>query len=147
MHFVTLGYSRLDGQTSDHWRPGRVAALEWEPEFQRYVRDAFAPVGLMVNFGKDKVSPGSAMPVPVILVNDLEKPWHGPVTLRLMCGERVAWEERLEAEVAAWGTNGLSFDVTWPAAEGPARIEAELRGADGQAVRSVRELTIRDETR
>ncbi len=45
MHFTTLGYSRPDGQTCDHWKQGGVARLEWEPEFYRYVRDAFAPVG------------------------------------------------------------------------------------------------------
>ena len=31
MHFTTLGYSRPDGQTSDHWLD--VGRLTWEPEF------------------------------------------------------------------------------------------------------------------
>ena len=57
MHFTTLGYSRPDGQTSDHWLDGGVERLEWEPEFYRYVRDAFAPVGLAVNFWPDRVLP------------------------------------------------------------------------------------------
>ena len=55
MHFTTLGYSRPDGQTCDHWKQGGVEKLEWEPEFYRYVRDAFAPVGLAVNFWKDRI--------------------------------------------------------------------------------------------
>ena len=43
LHFCALGYSRPDGQTSDHWLD--VEKLTWEPEFYNYVRDAFAPVG------------------------------------------------------------------------------------------------------
>ncbi|HRZ37842.1 MAG TPA: discoidin domain-containing protein [Candidatus Paceibacterota bacterium] len=145
MHFVTLGYSRPDGQTSDHWRPGGVATLEWEPEFHKYVRDAFAPVGLMVNFGKDRVPPGSTTPVSVIVINDLPTPWRGPVTLRVKCGGRVAHEERQETALAAWATGTLSFNIAWPDREGPALLEAELRGADGQPVRSARELAIKDQ--
>lgn len=50
LHFTMLGYSRPDGQTSDHWLPDGLPKLEWEPEFRRHVRDAFAPVGLAVDF-------------------------------------------------------------------------------------------------
>ena len=56
MHFTTLGYSRPDGQTSDHWRD--VARLEWEPEFHRAAHDAFAPVGLMVDYLERPPPPG-----------------------------------------------------------------------------------------
>ena len=62
MHFTTLGYSRPDGQTSDHWTKGGVAKLQWEPEFYQYVRDAFAPVGMMIDFWNNTVclpEPGS----------------------------------------------------------------------------------------
>ena len=41
VHFTMLGYSRHDGQTCDHWKLGGVEKLEWEPEFHRYVREAF----------------------------------------------------------------------------------------------------------
>ena len=142
MHFVTLGYSRPDGQTCDHWKEGKVAGLEWEPEFYRYVRDAFAPLGLMLNLGKAFLSPGSTSDVPVILINDLETPQHSPLTLRVKRGNQVLWEQRQDADVAAYGTNQLSFDVRWPAEEGPIVVEAELRGVDGQPARSVREVTV-----
>ncbi|MCU0961336.1 MAG: discoidin domain-containing protein [Pirellulaceae bacterium] len=145
MHFVTLGYSRPDGQTSDHWREGEVAGLAWEPEFYRYVRDAFAPVGLMINLGKAHLQPGARSQVPVILINDLERLWQGPVSLRLTCGERLIDEKRQDAEIAPFGTTVLGFDLAWPTTEGPAVLEAELRGADGQTVRSVREFVIKDQ--
>src|SRR5262249_19201059 len=83
MHFTSLGYSRPDGQTCDHWKLGGIEKLEWEPEFHRYVRDAFAPVGLSLNFWKDKIIHQTQSEVPVLLVNDLEYSWSGPVTVRL----------------------------------------------------------------
>lgn len=146
MHFVTLGYSRPDGQTSDHWLEGKIASLEWEPEFYRYVRDAFAPVGLMINMGKSHLRPASNVPVPVLLINDLEQPWKGPVTLRLKRGERLLHETQQNAEIAGFGTTELIFDLPWTTEEGPATLEAELQGADGQRVRSVREFEITNQS-
>jgi hypothetical protein len=35
-----------------------VTKLLWEPEFHRYVRDAFAPVGLMIEFWSERVLAG-----------------------------------------------------------------------------------------
>ncbi len=145
VHFVTLGYSRPDGQTSDHWREGKVASLEWEPEFYRYVRDAFAPVGLMINLGKEHLRPGATARLPVILINDLERPWKGPVSLRLQRGDRRLAEQRQDAEIAPFGTAVVGFNLAWPTEAGPAVLEAELRGADGQPVRSVREFVIKDQ--
>ena len=48
LHFCGLGYSRPGGQTSDNFIDLERPTLE--PHFFRYVRDAFAPVGLMIDF-------------------------------------------------------------------------------------------------
>ncbi len=93
MHFTTLGYSRPDG-TSDHWTKGGVAKLEWEPEFHQYVRDAFAPVGMMIDFWKNRAFSGNSAHVPVVLINDLYQDWNGPVTLRVKRGDRVLAETK-----------------------------------------------------
>jgi hypothetical protein len=142
VHFTTLGYSRPDGQTCDHWRD--VARLEWEPEFFRYVRDAFAPVGLSVDFWKDKVLPQAQARVPVMLINDLDQPWSGPVTLRLRQGGGavVAFAAKQEARLEPFGQATLEFQCAWPEALGPYALEAALPGADGQPVRSLRELEV-----
>jgi beta-galactosidase len=142
LHFTTLGYCRPDGQTCDHWTQGGVAKLQWEPEFYRYVRDAFAPVGLMIDYWKDKPAAGAAVHVPVVLVNDLDRPWRGPVKLRVRRGEQVVVETSKAAEIESLGTASVAFDIKWPGDIGPCVLEAELNGADGQPVRSVRELTI-----
>ena len=143
LHFCGLGYSRPDGQTSDHWLD--VKRLVWEPEFYHHVRDAFAPVGLMVDFARDKVV-ANAMParIPVVVINDLETPWNGPVTLRLKCGERLHAELKQECRLLPLGQVVLNFDVKWPEQPGPCVLEAELTGVDGKPVRSLRDTEIVD---
>ncbi len=146
VHFTMLGYSRPDGQTCDHWKQGGVEKLEWEPEFYRYVREAFAPVGLGVNFWKDKILPQTKSRVPVILINDLDQAWAGPVTLRLRQGAAAApiMEVKQAASLEPFGQAAVEFEVAFPEALGLYTLEAELRGADGEPVRSLRELEIID---
>ena len=142
MHFTTLGYDRADGQTSDHWTKGGVAELNWEPEFHKYVRCAFAPVGLMVDYWNDRPVAGLKEQVPVTLINDQYEPWNGPVTLRVKRGHRVLVESKQAARIEALGTTNLVFDLAWPESVGPCVLEAELRGADGELVQSVRDLDL-----
>jgi hypothetical protein len=144
LHFTMLGYARPDGQTSDHWTPGGLEKLEWEPEFRRYVRDAFAPVGLAVDFWADRVTNGMPARVPVLLVNDLDRQWKGPVTLRLhkAGAPEPVLELQREVSLEPHGQSVAGFDLTWPVAPGSFSIQAELRGADGQPVRSVREFEV-----
>jgi beta-galactosidase len=131
-----------DGATCDHWTEHGVAKLEWDPEFYRYVRDAFAPVGLMVGFWDESATAGAVEKIPVTLINDLGEPWNGPVTLRVRRGDRVIAEQKQGSRIAAFATTSIPFEVIWPIQVGLCTLEAELRGADGQAVRSVRELTL-----
>ena len=84
MHFTALGYSRPDGQTSDEWID--VEKLTWDPDFYKYVRDAFAPVGLMLDIWEDELTGGVIKEFPVIIFNDFEKEWKGEVQFRLSQG-------------------------------------------------------------
>ena len=147
MHFTTLGYARPDGQTSDHWTKGGVAKLEWEAEFHKYVRDAFAPVGLMVDYWKSRPVHGAKARVPVILINDLDQPWQGPVTLSLKRGNRTLFSAKQDCRLEPLGQAKIGFDITWPEEVGPCVLEAALRGADGEPVHSVRDMEIVDATK
>ena len=142
MHFTTLGYSRADGQTSDHWLEGGVEKLAWEPEFYKYVRDAFAPVGLMTGYFKEQAAVGSTVHIPVTVINDLEKCWTGPVTVRLLRGGKPIQELTKDASVEPLGTASVGFQLTFPQTPGPCVIEARLRMPDGQAVSSVRDVKV-----
>jgi hypothetical protein len=142
MHFCSLGYSRADGQTSDHWTD--VTRLIWEPEFRRYIRDAFAPVGLMIEFWSERVVAGKAVRLPVRLINDLGQPWTGDVRLRLRRAETntMTREFAQPGRMEPLGQATLEFDVTWPEDPGAYVLEAELRDADGELVRSTRDLIV-----
>jgi hypothetical protein len=145
MHFTMLTYCRTDGFTSDHWLD--VEKLQWEPEFYQYVRDAFAPVGLMIEYWQDRVFIGDAesVTIPVLLINDLDAPWKGNVTLRLRQGTKdVVWTKSQPAEMASLGTGKITFDTILPKTTGAYRLEAELTGADGKPVRSVRDIKVLD---
>ena len=143
MELGGLGYSRPDEPTSDHWLD--VKRLIWEPEFYHYVRDAFAPVGLMVDFTQERVLAASKpAQVPVVVINDLERPWEGPVILRLKRGAHVEAEMKQECHLEPWGQSTLKFEVKWPAQTGPCALEAELAGSDGQPVRSLRDIQLVD---
>lgn len=143
LHFCGLGYSRPDGPTSDHWLD--VKRLIWEPEFYRYVRDAFAPVGLMVDFAKERVLAGSKPAlISVVVINDLEEPWHGPVILRLKSGGHLEAEMKQECRLERWGQRTLNFEMKWPTQTGPCTLEAELAGVDGKPVRSLRDTEVVD---
>jgi hypothetical protein len=143
MQFTMLGYARAGGQTSDNWLPDGVARLKWEPEFYQDVRDAFAPVGMMIDFWNDRALSGVAMRIPVILINDPDASWSGPVTLRVKCGERVFVQKKQDVRIAAYGTTNVAFDIIWPEPAGRYTLETELRGTDGQPVHSIRELTVK----
>ncbi len=142
LHFCSLGYSRADGQTSDNWLD--VVKLIWEPEFHRYLRDAFAPVGLMIGFWSERVLAGHAARVPVRLITDLPQPWVGEVRLRLhrVRADPATREFAQSARLEPQGQATLNFELTWPQEPGAYVLEAELRGADGEPVRSRREFTV-----
>jgi beta-galactosidase len=138
MHFCGLGYSRPDGQTSDHWTD--VVRLTWEPEFYRYVRDAFAPVGLMIDAWDEAYAAGKPHEIPVVVINDLPETWKGEVRLRILRGGQTVAEERRPAEVAGWGSLRLAYRVTIPQQSGDYRIEATLLETPVGEVRSLRDF-------
>ena len=140
MHFTTLGYSRPDGQTSDHWLD--VKKLTWEPEFYRYVRDAFAPVGLMIDAWAEDYAPGRNQEFPVVVINDVNEPWRGEVRFRIIQRGRTVWEKLLAAEVVALGTSRLVFTATIPEQSGDYQAEATLLATPAGQVRSLRDFAV-----
>ena len=117
LHFCGLGYSRPDGQTSDHWID--VERLTWEPEFRRYVGDAFAPVGLMIDAWAEEYRPGSTHEFPVVVINDLYQDVEGnrpvPPARR---GRTLVQETARPCAVPALGTRGWRFASRFPPSRG-----------------------------
>ena len=80
LHFCGLAYSKPMAVTSDHFLD--IERLTLEPYFRRYVGDAFAPVGLMLDFWAEDLPTGRTRQIPVIVINDLDTDWNGVVRLR-----------------------------------------------------------------
>jgi hypothetical protein len=140
LHFCGLGYSRPDGQTSDHFLD--IESLALEPHFQTYVGDAFSPVGLMVDHWAEEVLPGETRQVPVVVMNDLDKDWQGTVRLQLLHGHRAIEEHSQPSRVPALDTQRLSFQVKVPAATGRYQLVGELVRPGEHTVRSLRDFAV-----
>ncbi len=147
LHFCSLAYSRRGdiprpegGATSDHWID--VEKLEFEPNFEKYVRDAFSPVGLMIDFWDTEPEPGAKRSINVITINDLYQDWKGTVRLRLMQGEKIVTEQSAPCTIEQLGVKELSFDLTIPTQSGSYQLTAELSASGKQPVRSVRDFEV-----
>jgi beta-galactosidase len=140
VHFTMLGYSRPDGQTCDHWAD--VAKLTWEPEFLARVRDAFAPVGIMIDAWADEYPAGARREFPVIVINDLEQPWQGSVRFRLLHHGTTLEEHTQACEVAGFGSAKVVFTIDIPRSSGGYQLEAALVKPGADPVRSLRDFEV-----
>ena len=147
LHFCGLGYSRPDGQTSDHFID--LEGLKFEKYFDEFVRDAFNPVGLMIDFWAEDLPGGEARAFPVILINDLYEIWKGPVTLRIVRaraaggvqGADVLAEQTQEMVLEPLGDTRTTFTLAVPKAPGEYRIVASL-AQGGRTIRSLRDFAV-----
>jgi hypothetical protein len=141
LHFCGLGYSRADGQTSDNFID--VKNLVFEPHFANYVRDAFSPVGVMIDYWTQEAEPGQKLDLPVSVINDRNDGWTGSVRLRILQGGKVLHEECKPLVVTALGQHFLPYAWTVPAAAGQYLLEATLVHEGQPPVRSLRDLAVR----
>ncbi|MCF7732894.1 MAG: hypothetical protein K9N23_14490, partial [Akkermansiaceae bacterium] len=139
MHFTALGYSRPDGQTSDHWTD--VVKLIWEPEFYHYVRDAFAPVGVMIDAWAAEYPAGKRQEFPVVVINDLSGIWHGEVRFRLLHDGKTVAVKTQPCSVPSLGDAKLSFSIELPATAGNYQVEAALVKPGTETPCSLRDFT------
>ncbi len=140
LHFCALGYSRPDGQTSDDWAD--VEKLTWDPDFFNYVRDAFAPVGLMLDFWDDELPGGEQRALPVVVINDLYENRPGQVRLRLLQGNKILSEQVQPCAVPAVGEQRLIFNFSAPTESGAYTLEAALVQNGQPDIRSLRDIAV-----
>jgi hypothetical protein len=138
MEFCGLGYSRPDGQTSDHWAD--LEKLKWDPDFYTYVRDSFAPVGIMIDAYEAEYQADADQQFPVSVINDLHEPWKGTVRMRILRDERTVAEKVQPCKVPALGGTKLSFTLRIPAQLANYQLEAALIKPGADPVRSVRDF-------
>jgi beta-galactosidase len=147
LHFCGHGYSRAGdkprpegGATSDHFID--LEKLTFESNFERYVRDAFSPVGLMINFWAEQLDAGSQRKFEVVLINDLPALFKGPVRLAIEQDGTTVAEKSKNCQIDGLGRIVLTFDMEIPNEEGQYKLVAELIRPDGTNVQSLRDFKI-----
>lgn len=142
-HFCGLGYSRPGeprGETCDNFID--IDKLLYEPQFKKYVKSSFAPVGLMLDVWDYDFSAGSEHDRKLFLVNDLNQVWEGTLDLYFeKTGEKVlplSWQ----ASAGAFESKEIDIRFTTPGEPGTYDLVAELNH-DGEVVRSVRQVVVR----
>ena len=114
--------------------------LLWDPEFYRYVGDAFAPAGLMIDAWAAQYPAGARQEFPVVLINDLSDDYRGSVQFRLLSAGRVAQQASRPCEIPALGKKTMVFAVRIPREGGPCQVEAALARPGTPPVRSLRDF-------
>ncbi|MHB8863759.1 MAG: discoidin domain-containing protein [Pirellulaceae bacterium] len=140
LHFCGLGYSRPDGQTSDHFLD--IERLTLEPNFATYVRDAFSPVGLMLDFWDDDSLSGDERDVSIVVINDTHQPWDGSLRLRLIDGDQTLMETTSSCRVEPLGMGKVVQRVRFPSPSGRFLLVGELSDGTGRLVRSLRDVVV-----
>jgi len=147
LHFCGLGYSRPGdkprpegGATSDHFID--LEKLVFEPNFEKYVRDAFSPVGLMIDYWGDDLPAGKEHEFKVVAINDLYQNWQGKVRLRLLRNDDAVTSRDLPCTIPALGSETLSFKQPVPSEPGEYILMAELISGGQEPVRSVRDAKV-----
>ncbi len=147
LHFCGLGYSRAGdkprpegGATSDHFID--LEKLTFEPHFEKYVRDAFSPIGIMIDYWGQDVPAGSKYEFRVVVINDLGTDQQGTVRLRILKDGNVVAEQQKPCTVDTLGQKTLLFNPTLPSEPGLYLLSAELMTAGKDPVTSVRDLVV-----
>jgi hypothetical protein len=129
--FCGLGYSKPTASTSDNFVDVRKLVLD--PYFAKYVRDAFAPVGLMIDFWDEQLPAGQSYSLPVVVVNDLDQPWRGSVRLSVLRGQTPVLAQEQDCHVARLGVQTLTFNFAVPSEPGHYQLVAQLYCAREEA--------------
>ena len=122
LHFVYLTSCYPGAYTCDNFED--VKSLRLEPHFADYVREAFKPLGVYINFWQPVLKPEKKR-FTIMMVNDEETAAEGRIVLTLERegGEAIAREER-KFRVAPRGQETLFIDLGVPAVDGPLVLKA-----------------------
>jgi hypothetical protein len=143
LHFCALGYSRPDpprGQTSDHFSD--VASLRFEPLFEKHIKMAFSPVGLMLNLWEKELEANNEMEIEVYAINDQYTVWQGDIRLRIEKDGNSIQEYSQNVTIDPLGQKVINFTSKLPANPDDYRLVAELINSAGEKVESIRNFKI-----
>jgi len=142
-HFCILTCNRQSepkSQVSDEWM--NVENLILQPEFKKFVKPAFAPVGIMIKLWDKEFYAAQKIIIPVVLINDLYENWSGVLKLKLIQNRKIIKTQKTNGKVESLHTNQIDFDLSLPIDPGEYEIVAEIEN-DGEKIFSTRLIKIK----
>lgn len=142
MHFCGLGYSRPEhprGQTSDNFTD--IKNLVFEPHFYKYMKPAFSPVAVMVDFWEKSLKKRQKLTIPVHLINDTYEQVTDTLRLSIKSANEVLFSQAVVYVLNGLQKKVIQIPVTVPGIKGQSRMEAGIV-YKGELVKSIREFTI-----
>ena len=135
--------------------PGHAAVIdnykdpvkaEFQPAFIKYVREAFKPMGVYLEFWKRELQAGENRVFYVMMINDYLEDKKGEVTVRFEYEDGSIIEiEKRPFYTGANGQQTLLFDITIPEKLGKATMTATATSDDGLTTVSQRWIEIKTE--
>lgn len=142
MYFTGLGYSRPAaprGQTSDNFID--VGNLVFEPHFEKLMKPAFAPVGLMLDIWKAKYKKNTDLLVPAYIINDTYTDFNDTLKLTLFQDGRPIKEIRQPVIVKSLGREICYITFKMPDITGTYTLGGSIKNG-GEEITSLREFDL-----
>jgi hypothetical protein len=146
VHAFGLSGSIPGGFTADNFVD--VAHLQWDRHFEKYVSDAFAPVGVCAELWTTefKLRPwwGVQAEFCVAVINDTAAALDGRFEVAVLEGESVVSSRSFRYEAAPWQVARRWVRIDLPDQPGTYEIATRVTGSDGKPVCSRRRITLRE---
>ena len=126
LHFCGLAYSRSEkprGQTSDHWID--IKNLTFEPEFYKYIKPAFSPLGLMIDSWEKAYKAGGQYQVPVFVINDLGDTFSQKIEVNILKDGQTVSTVTKDVNIKPYEVLTVTFDISIPKETGEYLLKAE----------------------
>jgi beta-galactosidase len=141
-YFVGLSYSRPNaplGQTCDNFVD--IQNLQFEPTFEKFMKPAFAPVGLMLDIWNAKYKKSTDLQIPVFVINDTYTDFKDTIKLTLFSNSKPVKEVTCPVNIKALASDSIVIDFKLPETLGKYTLVSEIKYAD-EIVTSEREFEI-----
>ena len=143
LHFCGLAYCRPDeprGYTSDNFVD--IPNLIFDPEFYKYVKPSFAPVGLMIDTWERDYPAASNQQISVYIINDLKTTFEQDLVLTVLQNDRIVSKYQKPVSVKGYEVGVIPFEITLPEEPDTYQLKAEII-LDGDNVFSLRDIPVK----
>jgi hypothetical protein len=142
LYFTFLTASFPGAFTADNFR--NVETLELEPHFLEYMKEAFKPLGVYLNYWQPVAAAGTEQSFKIMVINDDRDGASGKVSLVLESaeGEEVARREE-PMYISPNGQRTFVLSLRIPAAKGAYVLKAIAQAGNGEPTLSRRKLTLK----